>query len=134
MLNSGIAHFYRFKVGEDTNHILCVPDASVDVVFCLNDNNPSAHVYGSTKKPSLVEFKKGHDYFGVRYELGQVPDFLKTQPYDLIEQAVPFQDIYPEADSIIEKIFNSSEFNQQVNLYTNIFRAETSSPPEFVPL
>lgn len=115
-----IAHFYRFTVSHASDEMLVVPDASIDVIFCLDINNPYAQVCGCLHKPTrLSDFKPNTPYFGVRYQIGTAPEFLKDDYLKgITENKIPLEDILPTAKFLIEQIASTQDFDRQIDIYT----------------
>jgi len=117
---NGIAHFYEFSHKKESKMQIVVPDASVDIIFNLNENNPTSWIYGSVSKPQVVPFAKGEKYFGVRYEIGDVPTFLDLKPQNLIDNSLLLTDVFPRALELQEKLVKCNNFEHQVQLFNHI--------------
>jgi AraC-like DNA-binding protein len=108
-----ISHFYGFEADADRGLVFAVPDGCVDIVFDCDPDSPRARVCGTTLEARSVELKHQHRYFGVRFALGVIPDFLDTVAEELVEQEVNLRDLMPDATRILERIVSQTSITDQ---------------------
>ena len=125
--HGGIAHFYRFTVGEAGECVNVVPDASMDIIFKLDPDQPEAWVCGSWRQLGTTLFEQGCSYFGVRYQIGVVPSFLSITPKDVMNQRVPLQDLTQLGTQLLDKLSGCQDFEQQIGIYQQICAQNTAS-------
>lgn len=116
---NGIAHFYRFTTDSATEAVNVVPDASADIIVKLDADNPEAWVCGSWKQPGKTLFEQGASYFGVRYQIGAVPDFLSLPPKELIDQRLALVEVFAHTDSLLESLTACEDFHVQIAAFSH---------------
>lgn len=124
----GISHFYSFTVDEAALAVNVVPDGSIDIIFKLHDDNPEAWICGSSRELGNTLIERGCFYFGVRYQIGVMPNFLHLKPKDIIDQSIPLYIVYALAGLLIERISDSHTFEQKIRAFNQI-----SGKQQFLP-
>ena len=114
--DKGISHFYSFRVKDNQDRILAVPDGCTDIVFDCDARAPGARICGTTLSTHATAFKPGHDYFGVRFLPGIVPGFSKLRAEELAEKEINFTDSLSDAQDLVERIAGCASFTQRIVL------------------
>jgi len=122
--NRAISHFYSFESKNTKEQTFAIPDGCVDILFDCDDSHPSAEVFGTPMEAITIELKKNHQYFGVRFIPGVMPDFLNISAGDLVGNHYNFLDLVPKEKHIVEDIVSTSSFTQQVALFGQFFNKE----------
>lgn len=115
-----ISHFYSFTLDSQARTVNVVPDASIDIILKLHKDKPEAWVCGSWQELGKTVFEQGCSYFGVRYQIGVVPDFLSIKPKDIIDKSVPLHDISTLESLLIDSISRCQSFEQQISTFQQI--------------
>ncbi len=118
--HDSISHFYSFTVNDTALAVNVVPDGSIDIIFKLHDNNPEAWICGSSSKLCNTLIERGCFYFGVRYQIGVMPNFLSLKPKDIVDQSIPLNIVCALADILIEKISDCYTFEQQIKAFSQV--------------
>jgi len=116
----GISHFYCFTLDQAAMPINVVPDGSIDIIIKLDDDRPEAWVCGSSRILGSTLIEKGCSYFGVRYQIGVVPDFLPIKPKDIVDQSVPLHSISPLAIQLLARLAECHNFEQQITAFQQV--------------
>lgn len=116
----GISHFYCFTLDQAAMEINVVPDGSADIIIKLDDDHPEAWVCGSTKILCSTLIEKGCSYFGVRYQIGETPDFLSIKPKDIVGQSIPLEDISPIATELLASLATCDNFEQYIAAFQKV--------------
>ncbi|MBP6116429.1 MAG: AraC family transcriptional regulator [Neisseriaceae bacterium] len=112
--DSPISHFYSFVADRSAGQAFAVPDASVDVLFLCDPDEPKVRVCGSTVTAKLVELQTNKRYFGVRFRPGFIPSFIPLASRDLVGAEVALQDIDSQGQQLLGQISSAQGFDQQV--------------------
>jgi len=123
--NRAISHFYSFESKNTKEQTFAIPDGCVDILFDCDDSHPSAEVFGTPMEAITIELKKNHQYFGVRFIPGVMPDFLNISAGDLVGNHYSLLDLVPNKNHMLEGIVSASSFTQQVTLFGQFFNKET---------
>lgn len=129
--NSPIAHFYSFSIAREQRVTLAVPDGSVDLMLHCSRDAPGGRVCGSTLSARDTRLPPGECYFGVRFMPGVIPAFLDLSPAELADRELPFQEVAPGAERLLEQLAHSRNFDQQIALFLGYFARwaqRTASP------
>lgn len=108
-----ISHFYRFEADASNGLIFAVPDGCIDIVFDCDPASPSVRVCGTTLEARSVALQHQHSYFGVRFPIGVVPEFLDTRAKYLVGQEINLADLMQHADSLTDRIVSQSSIADQ---------------------
>ncbi|MBB5321948.1 helix-turn-helix domain-containing protein [Marinobacter oulmenensis] len=117
-----ISHFYSFKANPLNGMTFAVPDGCVDIVFDCDDAGPSAKVCGTTLEARSAELKQDHLYFGVRFSLGMVPDFLDVSAEGLVDHELSFLDAVKGSKTVFDQVVSEREFAGRVTVLRNFLR------------
>ncbi|MGM0951905.1 MAG: helix-turn-helix domain-containing protein [Pseudomonadota bacterium] len=120
--NPAISHFYSFKANPLNGMTFAIPDGCVDIVFDCDESNPSAKVCGTTLEARSAELKHDHLYFGVRFSLGVIPDFLDVSAAGLVDHELGFMDAASGAESVFDQVVSQPEFAGRVSVLRNFLR------------
>lgn len=127
IMKYGIAHFYQFTAEPGVEQAaVAIPDGTVDILFCCDEDYPWANICGTVMHPHEVIHREGL-YFGVRFFPGVVPPNCDVQMADLVEKEIPLQDVLIDKDLFYRMIeAKSFEERQKVFLmsYLNFYFAE----------
>lgn len=123
--NRAISHFYGFKSTNTEEKTFAIPDDCVDILFDCDNHNPSAEVFGTPMQAFNIELKKNHQYFGVRFIPGIMPDSLNISAGGLVGQHYNLLDLIPNENQTLESITTASDFTQQVALFGQFFNGKT---------
>ncbi|MGO3859938.1 helix-turn-helix domain-containing protein [Neisseriaceae bacterium CLB008] len=126
--DSPIAHFYSFVADCSAGEAFAVPDASVDVLFLCDPDEPKVRVCGSTVSAKLVELKTNKRYFGVRFRPGFIPAFIPLASRDLIEAEVALQDIDSQGQQLLAQITAAPSFEDQVAYFMHHYGDRLARP------
>lgn len=127
-----ISHFYSFEADQTNGLTFAVPDGCIDILFDCDQTNPHAMVCGSTLQARDADLEHKHRYFGVRFALGVLPDFLDAAAGELVDHRLSLQDLVPQAESIFAQIVGQPEFTDQVSLFRRFYMGKT--PRKLSPL
>lgn len=126
---SGISHFYRFRVTATPGPALAIPDGCVDILFDCDSSDPRARVCGTLMHARAVELRCGHHYFGVRFLPGMMPDFLDLQAEQLPGHEFNFLDAVPDGRTAFEQIVSADTFSRQIALFNHHFASRSLRAP-----
>ena len=115
MMDYGISHFYCFRNDVAHNAVTIVPDGSLDIQFCCDEQKPHASISGTVLNPRIVENDQNY-FFGVRFLPGMACKFNKTDMSDFIENEVPFLEVIKDPE-LFEKITTSRDFKFQIQTF-----------------
>ena len=131
IMNYGIAHFYEFVaepgVGQEA---VAIPDGTVDILFCCNEEKHWANICGTVMHPHVVLHEEGL-YFGVRFLPGVVPANCDVSMADLVEQEIPLQDVLKDRD-LIDRIIEARNFEERQNIFMESYLKYYGSITNFV--
>ena len=123
--NRAISHFYSFESKNTEEQTFAIPDGCVEVLFDCDNHNPSGEVFGTPMQAINIELKKNHQYFGVRFTPGVMPDFLNISAGDLVGNHYDLLDLIPKENQQLEGITSTSSFSQKVALFGEFFNGKT---------
>lgn len=116
VMNYGISHFYCFrKEGIIENSIIAVPDGCIDILFCCDEKEPNAYVYGTVLHPTLLNNKNKH-FFGVRFLPGATLKCKNVKMSDFVDKKIDFLKVIEDKD-LFEQITSSKDFNYQIQVF-----------------
>lgn len=116
-----ISHYYSFEADQANGLTFAVPDGCIDILFDCDQTNPQAMVCGSTLQARSAELEHSHRYFGVRFAMGVLPDFLEVDAGELVDHRFKLQDLVPQAGSIFAQIVGEAGFTDQVALFKHFY-------------
>jgi len=125
-LINNIALYYKFKMDEmNLEHIFVVPDGCIDIIFCCDKKNPTAHICGSVIKGKKVRLKTifhlpnktSSEFFGVRFFPGCANDFLRHPLKDFTDKEIPLTEAVENSWSLIDCIASQNNFNIQIEFF-----------------
>lgn len=118
----GIVHFYCRQTGNsEVTGAIAIPDGCVDILFCCDNNHPSAFVCGTVLEPTLTMTQKNTYYFGVRFMPGYNPVIEKKNVMStLISNMVPFEELIKDT-KMFEKIVSSRDFMYQIKTFLDYY-------------
>lgn len=119
--HSPISHFYYFETSLLKNQVVIVPDASVEIMFLCDEDDPKAYLYGSPLQAKELKFRAGKRYFGVRFHPGKIPDFLTLPPKLLTNAECNLSEVFDKADVLLEKIVQARTFEEQIIVFNHFF-------------
>lgn len=121
----GISHFYAFQ-SQEKQEVKIVPSGCMDWLFCYTQD-------GHSKEPSLQgtvlglsiaqgawSLEKNAQYFGVRFENGYIPNFMKTTTKDLIGKQVPFEEVVHDIP-FLKSIAIQDTFAEQIKSFLQVY-------------
>lgn len=114
-----IALFYQFKTDRNSPTFLSlIPDGCFDILFCCDSEYPSSFLWTSpNQRIKQPEFKKGCDYFGVRFFPEQSILKLNFPMAELLNKQIPLFDVFSGDQSIIERISEQEAFCKKVDVF-----------------
>jgi AraC-like DNA-binding protein len=124
--------FYQFKMNENfSDSISVIPDGCIDILFCCDQQKPSANVCGSVLQSKSINLEANHEYFGVRFLPNQDTKKMKFSLKDMINQEVPLVDMISLNENIVEEIIDKQDFFEKITLFkqmvkSSIFTDDTS--------
>jgi AraC-like DNA-binding protein len=119
-----ISHFYSFKSANGRGQTFAVPDGCVDIVFDCDQDNPTARVCGTTIEARDAHLLEDRRYFGVRFELGVIPEFLGVTGQDIVDQEIPLLDLVPDAEAMFDSLIKEPEFLSRVSVFERFYRGQ----------
>ncbi len=120
VMQYGISHFYGFEVEPGTETVaIAVPDGCVDILFCCDPEHPYASICGTVLQPRKV-FRKACHYFGVRFMPGVVPKICDTAMPEILECAVPLQEVLLDQE-IYNRIVSITDFEMQQKIFMKFY-------------
>ena len=112
-----ISHFYRFDADQSNGLTFAIPDGCVDVLFDCDQVNPTARICGSTLEARNADLKHGHRYFGVRFALGVLPEFVAASAEEVVNRELNLVELVPESERVFNEIVAQPVFRNQVDLF-----------------
>lgn len=119
---SEVSHFYSFKAGSTLEPTIAIPDGCIDIVFDCDAHSPTGQVCGTRLEAGSVMFEPGHQYFGVRFVPGVLPDFLTISAQELIEREHDLNDVTIGSECLIEQVMSSANFSQKVDAFSQFLK------------
>lgn len=116
-----ISHFYSFEANQSEGLTFAIPDGCVDILFDCDDARPDAQVCGSPLEARHAVLKHKHSYFGVRFAMGVVPDFLDVSAEELVNHEYGLLETVPGFEPFFEQIVGDSTFSSQVELFNRFY-------------
>jgi len=120
------AAYYQFSTDKgEANIVHTIPDACIDIMFCIDPSNPSGSFFGKRTTSSIITLKPGCVYFGFRpySEKG-----LKKLKYDLNEihnEEIPITQILNgSGDLIIERLLKADSFEKRIEVFQGFLKEE----------
>lgn len=115
--------YYQFKMNENSSDsISVIPDGCIDILFCCNQQNPSANVCGSVLEKKSINLQANHEYFGVRFFPNQDTKNMKYSLKDIINREVPLADMISIDKNIVEEIINKQGFYNKIDSFKQIVK------------
>ncbi|TPE54433.1 AraC family transcriptional regulator [Maribrevibacterium harenarium] len=124
-----VSHYYSFMVDINVEATYAVPDGCVDLIFDTNEESASAAICGTTLEASDALFKPEHRYFGVRFKLGMLPEFLNVRANEVINQTIDLGDTTITAHALIETMASCPSFAKRVEFFETILSKAASFEP-----
>lgn len=121
MMNYGIAHFYQFEAASDL--MVAIPDACVDILFCMDKKMTKGLIAGSLLQMSDVLTEQRSTYFGVRFLPGYNPVESIAKVEELIGKQESFTDMlrFSRQEELLEQIGCASTFEERVGLFLQYY-------------
>lgn len=127
--DSTISHFYSFEADQTNGLAFAIPDGCIDIVFDCDPTNPGARICGTTLEARSANLIDKHRYFGVRFALGALPDFLNVTADELVNHELNFLDLAPEAWTVFDQIVSQPELLRQVELFRDFYGGKALRKP-----
>lgn len=124
--NPAISHFYSFEADQSNGLIFAVPDGCIDIFFDCDQTNPAAKICGSTLQAREVDLKHGHRYFGMRFALGALPDFIDASAGDLVDHEWSLLDLVPDSEAVFTQVVSQTAFSEQVAIFNRYYAGKAS--------
>ena len=118
---SPISHFYTFEAEKSEGQVIAVPDASIDILFMCDERQAAVRLCGTPSTARLVEIQSGKRYFGVRFHLGKIPQFIKYDSRMLVDGEFPLQDIIEDGDILLERVVKAENFEERIECFYQHF-------------
>lgn len=116
-----ISLFYSFEADQSNGLTFAIPDGCIDILFDCDQTNPGAKVCGSTLEARSADLQHNHRYFGVRFALGVLPDFLDASAGELVDHQLSLLDLVPEFESVFAQIVGQRVFTDQVAIFRRFY-------------
>lgn len=116
-----ISHFYSFEADHSNGLIIAVPDGCIDICFDCDHTNPAAKICGSTLMAREIDLKHGHRYFGIRFALGVLPDFIDASAAEIIDHEWSLLDVVPDLESVLTQLISQDVFSDQIAIFNNFY-------------
>ena len=110
-----ISHFYSFEADQSQGLTFAIPDGCIDILF--DCSAPQAKVCGTTLAARSADLTHQHRYFGIRFAMGVMPDFLQTDIAELIDKEVNWLELAPNSDSLLAQITEQTDARSQAKLF-----------------
>lgn len=120
-----ISHFYSFEADQSQGLTFAVPDGCIDIMFDCDQANPTAIVCGSTLEARSAALMHKHRYFGVRFAMGVLPDFLDASAHELVDHELNLLDLTPRFESVFTEIVGEQHFTDQVAMFRRFYAGKT---------
>ncbi|WP_134704569.1 helix-turn-helix domain-containing protein [Ammoniphilus sp. YIM 78166] len=116
-----VALFYQFKTVDDsTTYLSLIPDGCFDFLFCCDPNHPSAFLWTSPfYRKRQPEFRRGCEYFGVRFFPEQSVIKLNNSMNELLAQQIPLIEVMDNIEYLIEWIVLGNSFQERTERFVN---------------
>ena len=98
----------------EADRIFAVPGGCINIVFCCDEDNPSANVCGSVTHGKKVFYKPNCEYFGIRLLPGYDRHFLKFPAKEFVDSEVPLNEILDKKLFIAERIAKGISFSDRI--------------------
>lgn len=117
--NQDVALFYQFNTDMNSStELSLIPDGCFDILFCCDSKQPSAFLWTSPLyRKKQPEFRKGCEYFGVRFFPEQTILKLHFPMAELLNKQVPLFDVMSGDQSIMERISEGSSFCNRMEVF-----------------
>lgn len=123
-----ISHFYSFEADNSKGLIIAVPDGCIDICFDCDQINPAAKICGSTLMAREIDLMHGHRYFGIRFALGVLPDFIDASAAEIIDHEWSLLDLVPDLESVFTQLVSRDAFGDQVAIFSDFYAKKTTRP------
>lgn len=111
------AVFYQFRLDKQTStEVQMVPDACMDILFCLDPKKPRATFYGKRLESKKITLEPGFEYFGFRPYSERGIKKLNKKIIDLCGNEAPLNEVINSSD-IVEKIYLGKSFEDRINIF-----------------
>lgn len=113
------AHFYQFKMGENAERVLGVPDCTIDIIIELDGTSPRTRMYGMVLNSwQITTFKKHTTYFGVRLLPGFIPPGWRSFFPGQIRGVFPIEELGVD-QSAFSDITEDMEFTRKIERFVD---------------
>lgn len=134
IFNGGVI-FYGFYINDlNLNRIFVVPDGCLHLVVCCHKEHPSANICGSIFKGRQGVFVRSEcEYFVICFMPGYAEFFFKYPIGEFSEMEIPIQEVFSQADELLEKIAEQSSFEGRIRAFEAFYLKHFQSGLE-IPL
>ncbi len=128
--NTGISHFYEFKVGQGQNgQFQAVPDGSTDQVFSIGNTNVRIFIGGTVFQVKRWQFEKGRLHFGVCFHPGKqiLPGGLTI--HEVVDADLELNP--SEYGFLAEQIAEAQDITQRAKIFLEYYAAKLPDQKSF---
>ncbi|EOB6679381.1 helix-turn-helix domain-containing protein [Vibrio vulnificus] len=104
------SHFYSFDASGDMDSTIAIPDGCIDLLFDCSPDSPNAYICGSPLEAIKADFTQGHNYLGVRFRPGVIPDLRNLDVDEVISNRLDLSDLVGGIEHILEQVGESDGF------------------------
>jgi len=109
------ALFYQFRTGGVENEIVeVIPDACLNVLFCLDEASPSALFSGTFLSAVPLELKPKTTYFGFKPYSNLGFKSPKAPTRELVDSYVDLKYAFPDSGRLMEDLLYAESFNDRI--------------------
>ena len=111
--------FYEI-VNPNQCEIVAIPDGCIDIQFVWRQNKCEAYVCGSFLKGDISQASTCERCFGVKFEPGVIPDFLKKDMMDIIGRRYRL-DSYIKIEGILDQLRQDAPLSVKRDVFLSGF-------------
>lgn len=118
VMKYNISHFYQFTAEADK--IGVIPDACIDILFKMNENNIISIIAGSRFEKGDVSTDIGCVYFGVRFYPGMNPVNKHIKISELMNNEESFSDLIDSLEvkeRLLDEMFLAKSFEDRISIF-----------------
>lgn len=118
----GISHFYQFQA--DSNTMVGIPDACVDILFCSNGSRLESRVAGTLLAKTDVVTASNCRHFGMRFLPGFNPVGKHVKMKELVGREETYDSMFDtvhQREELFEKLCLEESFETKVRIFLDFY-------------
>lgn len=127
--------YYTFSLNEANHHpMMILPDGSIDIMICCDQDHPSANVCGSVTSGKPGGFRQGNcDVFAIRFFPGYGRHVLRYPAYEFTDREIPLGEVMSNSSNLLEQIAAANNMPARIAIFEAFYRqltqGEDKTPP-----